>query len=1085
MRVISRKRKLRILSSSLPIFSLFLFQLMFSIQPLFAQIFKPSTKAELQTAVDAWCENSTQAITIYNNISLWDTSLITSMSSLFSGKKYFNDYIGGWNTTRVTNMYKMFYDAWNFNQDIGGWDTSSVISMKKMFEVYYHAQPTFNQDLSQWDTSKVTNMEAMFSSARGFDGNVSTWDTSQVKSMKYMFYHMRFKGDVSKWNVSLVASMFRMFDQNGHFQGELRSWDVRSNLGYYRMLNHYSYKANLCWEIHPNASAVSSSLCRCPRGGIRSGNSAPDCWTCPIGTIFFDGIGHNGACIGIPTSAPSGQPSGQPSRMPSGQPTNRPTGQPSSQPSGEPSGQPSSQPTGPSGQPSSQPTGQPSGQPSSQPTGQPSSQPTAQPTGQPSSQPTGQPSLQPTGQPSGQPTVQPTAQPSGQPTGQPTGQPSSEPTSAPSCGMGSEGNPGNCRPCEPGYSSPSFLEPCIACPAGTFGVDEGMSFCNHCPWPYHAIFEGATQCEHINLSTSSPGSGGLYYSFLGIFILGIILSPGCRLQAVLCMLPPALDFSSDVAYILEASFYNEIIFITAIVFLFLCNIQFIYILHSKTIYPAFICGRFALYFPGYYITDKVIFLSYVKGTMNPQIGENPWGKTFEKHDTIPKVIVWTLQWILLLLLQLANVILLIVWIPLNFVFECFCFCVGIVLFQLKVLCVNRVWNIWVKYFTGCEDHMKDTRRLSVDTFLLNESIVMEFASETIPQLMIQGINNTLTREWGSVLTIFSFFMSSFLIINTSWRYGYYVLYQGFNIKDVPLSIVEIDENESVGNSMEFVSKAKDLVKVFAEESFDIVSGVSSALRGNNVNLQRDFVRRSIFENHTNVLTHKIVAHHTVTEAVTLAKYNVLVSYKINDSKSNDYLEDVEEENQKVAYPSQEVTTHVDIKNVSLDQANSNDMSSYKLLNEKHELLIKNHNELNEKYDSLNEEHESFIHNYNELNEKHESFIHNNNQLNVIKVNEIRELKNAYSQMEKQSNQNQIKIIQLQKDLLKYKSAVLLNCGSELNNDNHNTTKSSMSLSRRPNSTGVIAKRSKSLLSRSKSKLKKKSKSIKSSIKHNN
>ena len=50
-------------------------------------IFKPKTKEELQEAVNLWCENKDKALTKYNHISLWDTSLITDMSHLFEKKK--------------------------------------------------------------------------------------------------------------------------------------------------------------------------------------------------------------------------------------------------------------------------------------------------------------------------------------------------------------------------------------------------------------------------------------------------------------------------------------------------------------------------------------------------------------------------------------------------------------------------------------------------------------------------------------------------------------------------------------------------------------------------------------------------------------------------------------------------------------------------------------------------------------------------------------------------------------------------------------------------------------------------------------
>ena len=45
--------------------------------------FKPRNKAELQDAVDMWCENRKEAIKEYGHISGWDTSMITDMSELF------------------------------------------------------------------------------------------------------------------------------------------------------------------------------------------------------------------------------------------------------------------------------------------------------------------------------------------------------------------------------------------------------------------------------------------------------------------------------------------------------------------------------------------------------------------------------------------------------------------------------------------------------------------------------------------------------------------------------------------------------------------------------------------------------------------------------------------------------------------------------------------------------------------------------------------------------------------------------------------------------------------------------------------
>ena len=96
-------------------------------------IFKPNTKEELQKAVDLWCDDKKEAITKYNHISLWNTSLITDMSYLFQNKKDFNDNINNWNVSSVTIMCDIFYEASSFNQPLNSWNVSSVIYMDGMF----------------------------------------------------------------------------------------------------------------------------------------------------------------------------------------------------------------------------------------------------------------------------------------------------------------------------------------------------------------------------------------------------------------------------------------------------------------------------------------------------------------------------------------------------------------------------------------------------------------------------------------------------------------------------------------------------------------------------------------------------------------------------------------------------------------------------------------------------------------------------------------------------------------------------------------------------------------------------------------
>ena len=69
-----------------------------------------------------------------------------------------------WDTSQVTKMSGLFSGKWSFNQDISGWDVSKVTDMSNMFS----GAGQFNQDLSSWKVGAVTDMRNMFSGARPF-----------------------------------------------------------------------------------------------------------------------------------------------------------------------------------------------------------------------------------------------------------------------------------------------------------------------------------------------------------------------------------------------------------------------------------------------------------------------------------------------------------------------------------------------------------------------------------------------------------------------------------------------------------------------------------------------------------------------------------------------------------------------------------------------------------------------------------------------------------------------------------------------------------------------------------------------------
>jgi hypothetical protein len=157
--------------------------------PTSGQSALPFNDSILRIAVDSYCSRDPSfevmygASSAYGDISTWDVSQVSNMSSLFAGKADCNPPIAAWNTSRVLSFSAMFKDAVKFNQPISGWQTSASTTMSSMFENAI----AFNQPLADWDVSRVVSFDYMFYEAIQFNHRLCWSKRPRLASTRDVF----------------------------------------------------------------------------------------------------------------------------------------------------------------------------------------------------------------------------------------------------------------------------------------------------------------------------------------------------------------------------------------------------------------------------------------------------------------------------------------------------------------------------------------------------------------------------------------------------------------------------------------------------------------------------------------------------------------------------------------------------------------------------------------------------------------------------------------------------------------------------------------------------------------------------------
>ena len=91
------------------------------------------TDSNIREVVNLWFDSQDQCEIRFGPIEYWNTSTITDMSRLFSGRTNFNSDISRWNVRSVVRMSGMFYGATDFNSNLSNWNVSNAKKMYYMF----------------------------------------------------------------------------------------------------------------------------------------------------------------------------------------------------------------------------------------------------------------------------------------------------------------------------------------------------------------------------------------------------------------------------------------------------------------------------------------------------------------------------------------------------------------------------------------------------------------------------------------------------------------------------------------------------------------------------------------------------------------------------------------------------------------------------------------------------------------------------------------------------------------------------------------------------------------------------------------
>lgn len=336
-----------------------------------------------------------------------------------------------------------------------------------------------------------------------------------------------------------------------------------------------------------------------------------------------------------------------------------------------------------------------------------------------------------------------------------------------------------CGYCNAGEYYIESTRECVLCSPSTYNPTpttptNNITECTTCPQCYSTNgMHGQTSCNFFLLENHL----WIVYWVLGtttaLYLICWLFAGEVSVVIFVNMMLPMADQLTDILYVMNENFYNELFFAFAAFFLVAPCAVFVYELMREGNIPVFT-----------YLPYTVLWLGVSKGNVPTVSGQPILVKASDDNATQSiHILQLVVLWPSMLLLQAVTLCITLVWILLYFIFMLFWITVGSILYHSRTLAVGKIRRMW--YTVLLQDDVFGDDIATIDVEVLNRTLFAGFVFETLPQMCVQ-LANALNVGWGTIAKA-SFAVSFTMAVFGIHKFVYWKFYRGLHMKEIPVN----------------------------------------------------------------------------------------------------------------------------------------------------------------------------------------------------------------------------------------------------------------------------------------------------------